>query len=183
MTTEQTPAEPDKGKTETTPAPETDASKQAATDAAEIEKWKGLSRQHEGRAKSNAEAAVKLAEIEESQKSEVDKANDKITKADARADLAETELIRLRVAVRHGMTEDQAARLVGTTEAELDADAVEFKKLLAPEEEEEEGGEEGEGTPTPGGTPKPRLKSGSSSGALNDEDRLLRDLKRKVGVK
>ncbi len=181
MTTEGTSEAPATEVKETAPA-ETDASKQAATDAAEIEKWKGLSRQHEARSKANAEAATKLAEIEESQKSEVDKANDKITQADARATLAETELIRLRVAVKHGLSDDQAARLIGETEAELDADAVEFKKLLAPEEEEEE--EEEEVITPAGGTAKPKttIKSGSSSKALNDEDQLLRDLKRKVGV-
>jgi hypothetical protein len=41
---------------------------------AEVEKWKALARKHEGTAKSNADAAKRLAEIEEASKSETEKA-------------------------------------------------------------------------------------------------------------
>ena len=165
--------------TEADPKTEADAVKRAATDAAEIEKWKSLSRQHEARAKSNAEAATKLEEIEESQKSEVDRAADRIKKADARVADAEAELVRLKVAVRHGLSEDQATRLIGTTEDELDADAKVLLKLLAPPEVEEEEDD----PPTVVGAPKPKLQSGSSSKTSLNDDKLLADLKRKVGVR
>lgn len=173
------PATPATEVVEADPKPETDQVKRAATDAAEIEKWKSLSRQHEARAKSNADAATKLTEIEDAQKSEVDKAADKIKRAEARATEIAAELVRLKVAVRHGLSEDQAARLIGTTEEELDADAKVLLKLLAPPVVEVS--EEGDPAPVVAVTPKPKLKSGSVSKPLND-DKLLADLKRKVGV-
>lgn len=61
----------------------------AATDgaevdlAAEVEKWKGLSKKNEARAKENSAAAKRLAEIEEAGKTEAQKAADRIAKAEA----------------------------------------------------------------------------------------------------
>lgn len=183
MTVEAAPAAPDTETAETpepAPAPQTDDSKRAAKDAAEIEKWKSLARQHESRAKANAEAAQRLEEIEQSQKSEVEKANDKIAKLQEANGSLQAELIRLRVATRHGLTEDQAARLIGTTEEELDADAQEFLKLLGGGKEGEP--EEPEEEVTPSGRPKPRLRSGSGGAPALNDDKLLADLKRKVGA-
>lgn len=51
--------------------------------AAEVEKWKALSRQNEDRAKANAEAAKELESLKESGKSEAQKALDRATKAEA----------------------------------------------------------------------------------------------------
>ncbi len=41
---------------------------------AEVEKWKSLARKHEGSAKANADAAKRLAEIEDANRSETEKA-------------------------------------------------------------------------------------------------------------
>jgi hypothetical protein len=51
--------------------------------AAEVEKWKALSKKNEARAKENAAAAVRLAELEEAGKTEAQKAADRIAKAEA----------------------------------------------------------------------------------------------------
>lgn len=51
--------------------------------AAEVEKWKALSKKNEARAKENAAAAKRLAELEEAGKTEAQKAADRITKAEA----------------------------------------------------------------------------------------------------
>lgn len=122
---------------------------------AEAEKWKALSRKHEGTAKSNSEAAKRLAEIEEAQKTAEQKAADKAAEADMKAAKAEKELARLRVAMRKGLTEAQAKRLMGDSEEDLEADADE---LLASFKREEPEGDK----PEPGARPKERLKSGST---------------------
>lgn len=77
---------------------------------ADVDKWKALARKHEQTAKSNSDAAKRLAEIEDSQKTETQRLTDKLT-------AAEVELQQYRVAtIRH-----DAAR-----EAGLDPDLAEY---------------------------------------------------------
>lgn len=52
---------------------------------------------------------------------------------------AAQELVRLRVALQKGLNENQAKRLIGTTEAELLADADELKKSFGSAGNAEEG--------------------------------------------
>jgi hypothetical protein len=77
---ESTPAvKPDTGATvKTEPVNELEAAR------ADAEKWRALSRKHEAQAKENADAAARLAQIEESTKSETQKAADRAAKAEAR---------------------------------------------------------------------------------------------------
>ena len=98
----------------------------------EAEKWKALARKHEGSAKSNATAATRLAEIEAASKSEQEKAADTARTATERADKAERELLRLRVASEKGLTASQAKRLQGDTEDDLRADADELVAEFKP---------------------------------------------------
>ncbi|MFJ2863688.1 hypothetical protein [Kitasatospora sp. NPDC087314] len=63
---------------------------------AESEKWKRLSRENETRAKTNADAAKRLAEIEDAQKSETEKLTERLAAAEDRA----TAATRLAVAAR-----------------------------------------------------------------------------------
>jgi hypothetical protein len=63
---------------------------------AEAEKWKKLSRDNETKAKANADAAKRLAEIEDSQKSETEKLTERLAQAEERA----TSATRLAVAAR-----------------------------------------------------------------------------------
>lgn len=51
--------------------------------AAEVDKWKSLSKKNEARAKENATAAKRLREIEEAGKSEAQKAADRVAQAEA----------------------------------------------------------------------------------------------------
>lgn len=137
----------------------------------------------EARAKANEDAAAELAKLQEADKSEIEKLNDKANREAEARKRAEAELVRLRVAVRHGLNEDEARRLIGETEEELDADAEELAKLLnktAGEPEQEE-------PPVQNGhqrTPAPQLKSGTQQAppGLN-EDALLTGLKSKLGIK
>jgi hypothetical protein len=93
---------------------------------AEAEKWKALSRKNEGTAKENAAAAKKLAEIEESSKSDLEKANARADAAEKLAAERELESARNRVALAKGLSATQAKRLVGNTQDELEADADEL---------------------------------------------------------
>lgn len=127
----------------------------------EVTKWKALSRKHEAQAKANAAAAKRLAELEDAQKSEAERAADKVAQAEKAAHSATSELARLRVAMRKGLTEAQAKRLVGETEEELEADADE---LLASFGHKDADGDAGKPT-----RPKERLRSGAAPEEEPDE--------------
>jgi hypothetical protein len=65
--------------------------------AAEVEKWKDLSRKNEARAKANADAAKRLAEIEDAAKSEADKLAERLTAAEDRVKAATAMAVAARV--------------------------------------------------------------------------------------
>lgn len=118
---------PDKDKVDDTPKdPSGDEPKDPTDWKAEAEKWKAHSRKHEGQAKANADAAKRLQEIEDEKKSEIEKLTERTKAAEAKADAAEREVGRLRIALRKGLTETQAKRLVGDTDEELESDADEL---------------------------------------------------------
>jgi len=109
-------------------AADTDA--ETATEATvtpdEVAKWKALARKHEQQAKANADAAKKLAQIEDANKSEAERAAQRLAEAEQRAKAAELKALRLQVAAEKGLTPRQAGRLSGDTLEELQADADEF---------------------------------------------------------
>ncbi len=95
-----------------------------------VDFWKQKAREQERRAKDNADAAKRLKEIEDAQKSETDKLTERATVAEKRAVDAETALARFQVALEKGLTPSQAKRLVGSSREELEADADELLKDL-----------------------------------------------------
>lgn len=123
---------------------------------AELAKWKAMARKHEKQAKDNAAAAKRLADLEEAGKSEQQKAADKAAQAEKDAADARKELARLRVAMRKGLTEAQAKRLVGDTEEELEADAEELLESFGAEKN-------GDGKDDRSRRPQERLRAGASS--------------------
>lgn len=92
--------------------------------------------------KQNSEAAAlrkRLAEFEQAEKDAADAKKDDLTKAQEaqgslrkQLDDSTLENTRLRVALAKGLSEKQAARLVGSTREELEADADDFLADLAP---------------------------------------------------
>lgn len=76
--------------------------------------------------------AAKAKELEDASKSDIERATSEAQQHLARADKAEGELLRLRVAIRKGLTETQAKRLVGSTEDELEADADDLMASFQP---------------------------------------------------
>lgn len=130
----------------------------------DAEKWKGLSRKHEDRAKENADAADKLKKLEESSLSDqqrreaADKAAaDKL--ADFEKQLADERSARMRaeVAAAKGLTPAQAKRLAGTTREELEADADD---LLENFKSTDKGDESARDKPRPGTRPKTDVSGG-----------------------
>jgi len=157
---------------------EAPAGKDGAPDyKADADKWKAMSRKHEAQAKLNAGAAEKLAEIEEANKTEAQKAADKATLSDQAAADAKQELARLRVAMRKGLTEAQAKRLIGATEEELEADADELLASFTTKDASD--GDK------PSTRPKEKLKSGSTNAEelSSDPQQIARDYYANAGSK
>lgn len=76
-----------------------------------------------------------LQQHQDAGKSEVEKATARAERAEARvAELERAQLVT-SVASRHGIPAEQAHRLIGDTEDELEADAKALAKLLRPVEE------------------------------------------------
>src|SRR5690606_28159632 len=102
-----------------------------------------------------ADAAKKLKELEDAGKSELEKAQAALEEHKGKAATAERELLKLRVALRKGLTETQARRLVGESEEELEKDADE---LIASFKADDGDGEANNGNGS--GRPQERLRPG-----------------------
>lgn len=105
----------------TAPEPTEPATGDAGADlAAEVEKWRTLARKHETRAKENATAAARLAEIEDAAKTEAQRLAERAEKAERALQDATLRSLRLEVAAEKGVP---AGLLTGTTAEELAASA------------------------------------------------------------
>jgi hypothetical protein len=91
-----------------------------------------------------------------------EKLEERAAQAEQKAEAATREAARLRIALKKGLTETQAKRLVGDTEEELEKDADELLKSF---KDDEGGGDDG-GTRR---TPKPRLRTGAAPSSEPDE--------------
>jgi len=88
--------------------------------------WKAEARKWEQRAKDNAPAVKRLAEIEEANKT----AEQKSAEAIKRGEQAEARALRLEVALSKRLDPTLAARLQGSTKEELEADADALMALI-----------------------------------------------------
>ena len=91
--------------------------KTSTDSSGDVDKWKALSRKHEAEAKTNRAAAAKLKEIEESGKTELEKATQRIAEADIQIKQANDRADR--AAIKAHLT--SAAAKAGA----IDTDAVE----------------------------------------------------------
>lgn len=129
---------PDTGAGSDDDAPTTPPAPKAEPDKdwqAEADKWKALARKHEKTANDLKPLADKAKELEDAGRSELERATADAQAAQARATKAEQDLLRVRVALRNGLNETQAKRLVGETEEELDDDAKDLLSSFKPVEE------------------------------------------------
>lgn len=93
---------------------------------AEAEKWKSFARKHEDEVKNLRPAAKKLAELEEANKSEIEKAQARAEAAEKELNQTRLEALRAQVALDKKLSPSQAKRLVGASREELEADADEL---------------------------------------------------------
>lgn len=93
-----------------TPAQEPQGNPTPEPESAETD-WKAEARKWEQRAKENKTAAERLAEIEEANKSEVEKAAERAKAAEERASKAESEALRFRIANEYKLSQEDAMAL------------------------------------------------------------------------
>lgn len=91
--------------------------------------WPAEARKWEKRAKENKDAADKLAKLEQSQMTEQQRLERERDDARETADKSTAELIRMRAAVKHGLSEDDFDLLGTGTEDEVDARAKRVAEL------------------------------------------------------
>jgi hypothetical protein len=111
-----------------------------------VEFWKQKAREQEKRAKENAEAAKRLSEIEDANKSEAQRAADALAAAEERARSAESRAQSLSIATEFQLGPEDASLL----EALPDEDS---KRALAARLAKQE--------PTSSSAPRPDLSQGS----------------------
>ena len=126
-----------------TPPPEPSPSaeepaQEPSTQPAETD-WKAEARKWEARAKENSDAAARLKEFEDAQKTELERANEALTAAQSQAIERETELLQLQAAMATAppgfdpqQLADWASRLRGSTLEELTADAEALFASITP---------------------------------------------------
>lgn len=145
-----------------TPADATDPSAEPAEpqagdepkvfDAEYVKKIRADTAKYRTEAKANAAAAEELAQIKEAQKTEAQKAADRLAEAEAKATAAEAAAVRWKVAAKYGVSDEDADLfLTGTDEETLTKQA---QRLTGLAEERKKNGNTvpREGTNPPAGS-------------------------------
>jgi hypothetical protein len=115
------------------------------------------------KAHKEAEALrLKLKEIEDRDKSDLDKLKDRATLAEKRAEDAEAKILRLEVAAEKGLTMAQAKRLVGATREDLEADADELLESFGAAGGNGNGDGQQPRKAAPAGKPREKLRPGTT---------------------
>lgn len=105
------------GKTDTTTKADSGGTDTGAADlAAEVEKWKSLARKHEQASKTNETAAAELQRLQDSQKSEADRAAERAAQAETRLAELESRVLRRDIALEHKLSSEDAAMLDAMTD-------------------------------------------------------------------
>ncbi|MGW2364966.1 hypothetical protein ACWCZ5_05220 [Streptomyces sp. NPDC001667] len=99
---------------------------------AEIERLAAELAGHAARVAELEPAAAELHQLQEAGKTEAQRLSERAEAAERLAEQTRAELVRAQVAHSKGLTERQAARLVGTTREDLEADADELLADIAP---------------------------------------------------
>ncbi|MEU3756840.1 hypothetical protein AB0H17_29495 [Streptomyces olivoreticuli] len=99
---------------------------------AEIERLAAELAGHAARVAELEPAAAELHQLQEAGKTEAQRLSERAEAAERLAEQTRAELVRAQVANSKGLTERQAARLVGTTREELEADADELLADITP---------------------------------------------------
>lgn len=120
---------PEETTAESTESTTTTETESAPNPAETVEFWKQKAREQEKRAKANADAAKRLADIEEAQKSEAEKAADRLRQIEAERDEARRDALRFKVASKFGIVDEDADLfLTGSDEETLTKQAERLAK-------------------------------------------------------
>ena len=104
--------------------------------------------------------ADRLAERENADKSEVDRAREEAEAAKKEAETAKGELLRMQIASSKGLSPSQAKRLVGNTREELEADADDLLEAFKPSDDKRDSSRR----------PKEKLRPGASNEGDEEPD-------------
>lgn len=118
---------PETGEAEVT----TESGEQAPKPTETVDFWKAKAREQEKRAKDNAEAARRLAEIEDTQKSAEDRAAEALKKQTERAESAESALLRFEVMAEKGVPAKARQLVAGKTRDEIEASCDAVLELIS----------------------------------------------------
>jgi hypothetical protein len=125
-------------------------------DAAYVKKLRDEAAKHRREAR---EAKARAKEFEDQNKTEAQKLEERATAAEQRASTTEREAMRMRVALRKGLTETQAKRLIGDTEEDLEKDADELLASFKPDTDDQGSSRR----------PRERLRPGAAPSAEAEE--------------
>lgn len=114
-------------------SPEDPQAPEAKTfDAEYVDKLRKESAKYRTEAKANADAAKRLAELEQSQKSEAEKQAERIAALESQIESATIQSVRSRMAAKYQMDpEDADMFLTGTTEETVEAQAKRFSERVS----------------------------------------------------
>ena len=112
---------------------QTEGQTQARTTEDEIAYWKKMSRAHERAARSNSAAAAKLAEIEEGQKSDLQKAEEARQAAERDRDDARAQTNRMLAAAAHDLPTELIELLGDGTADEISERAEQISGIIKAE--------------------------------------------------
>lgn len=112
------------------PGPKPEPAAQETDWKAAARKWEARAKENLASAKANEDAAQRLAEIEEAQKSEAQKQAEALERAQRELAESKAEAARLKIAAKHGIGEDHLDLLTGADEAELEAKAEKLAALI-----------------------------------------------------
>lgn len=104
----------------------------ATFDAEYVKNLRSQAAKYRTEAKANADAAERLAALEESQKTETQRLLEERDALKAERDSMQGEAMRARVALTKGLSAELADRLRGSTEDELSEDAERLLALIKP---------------------------------------------------
>ncbi len=152
------PAHADGG-TDQTGTPGATPDEPTTFDADYVKKLRDEAAKYRTEAKTNAQAAQKLADLEEANKTEAQKLSDRLAAAEQATTKAQTDALRYRIATKFKLSDDQAdLYLTGTDEEHLTRQAEGLVAMQQP------------------GTPRPDPSQGSrgSSPAGGDMNTLIR---------
>lgn len=115
--------------------------------------WKAEARKWEARAKENRSAAAELQQLKDAEKTELQRAAEKVAAAQREAEAAKAEAARLRIAAKHGISEEYLDLLTGDDEEELEAKAKKLAALVTAQTKSEPNAAGSDVPPTVGSVP------------------------------